>query len=408
MLFFADGVFADHPGGAQLVADRLAEGLGKRGYACRFLVARRNADAPSDEQAKHGVRISRYGGVGGKCAIVNDGRKACRSLIREQLPNVVHTHFAYSALGPLSAVDRSIPQVRSFYGPWDEEGWIEDSDLRADSGARGIERLLLATKHRLKRSIRHQIEAHNLRRSARVIVLSEHSRRELNAFRYPSDQIVKITGGADIDRFRPSADKNVIRSRLGLPANANIILSIRRLAPRMGLDNLIQAMLQVIGRVPNSLLLIGGKGPDAEKLQRRITQLRLNEHVRLLGFIPDEQIASYYQAADLFVLPSLALEGFGLVTVEALACGTPVLGTPVGATPEILGDLDPRLILRGSTPQDLASGIISFFAGDWAREFTADRLAQFVRDRYTWDRHVSGVEAVYREVLAEAERHPDS
>src|SRR5207249_11624167 len=65
-----------------------------------------------------------------------------------------------------------------------------------------------------------------------------------------------------------------------------------------------------------------------------------------LGFIPDETLPSYYHAADVFVLPTRELEGFGLVTVEALACGTPVLGTPVGATPEVLSGLEDRKSTR--------------------------------------------------------------
>src|SRR5207249_11052699 len=79
-----------------------------------------------------------------------------------------------------------------------------------------------------------------------------------------------------------------------------------------------------------------------------------------LGFIPDETLPSYYHAADVFVLPTRELEGFGLVTVEALACGTPVLGTPVGATPEVLSGLDASLVFRGISAEIMAEDLLRF------------------------------------------------
>lgn len=189
---------------------------------------------------------------------------------------------------------------------------------------------------------------------------------------------------------------------LGLPEERRILLSVRRLAPRMGLENLIRAMPQVAARYPDVLLLIGGTGPDRERLEKMVAATGTGKQVRMIGFIPDERLAAYYQASDLFVLPTLALEGFGLVTVEALACGTPVVGTPVGATPEILGELEPRLVTEAATPEALAEGIRAFFDGEWGRALTPERLRGFARERYTWDRHTEATLALYESVIAEA------
>ena len=391
LLFLADAVFEDIPGGSRVVARELARGLVGRGHEVTFLVARHGPDAPDDER-RGGVRIVRYAGAGQAGAFVRAGRRAAARLWAEGGFDVVHTHFAYAALGPLSVLPRGVPHVRSFYGPWDEEGWVEDAQGRRGPGQR--------VKALLKRQVRHMIEATNLRRSAAAVVLSEHSRREVLAFGCPPGRIRLIPGGADVERFHPAEDGAVARERLGLPAGRTLLLSVRRLAPRMGLDNLIRAMPAVIARRPDVLLLIGGKGPERERLERLVAERGLGEHVRLLGFIADDDLATHYQAADAFVLPTLALEGFGLVTTESLACGTPVLGTPVGATPEILRRLDARLVLPGTTPEALAEGVTAFLGGDWRAGLTPERLHRFVQDNYTWDAHVQAVEQIYQEMIA--------
>lgn len=401
VLFLADAVFADLPGGSRVVARELARGLAKRGHDVSFLVARQSAETPVDEVSNN-VHIVRYSGAGKAADFVRAGRAACSRLWSEKPFDIVHTHFAYAALGPLQVVPRSVPHVRSFYGPWDEEGWVEDKARLNAMGSASLRRQVNTIKYTIKRQVRHQVEATNLRRSSSVIVLSDQSRGEVDVFGYPTAKIKKIAGGVDIDRFQPVPDRDAVRRSLGLPTDRFIMFSVRRLAPRMGLDNLIQAIPSVIKKHPDALLLIGGKGPEKERLQGLIETLGLQNNVRLVGFIPDDQLASYYQAANVFVLPTMALEGFGLVTVEALSCGVPVIGTPIGATPEILGGLDSRLVTKGAEAQQLADGILSFAGSDWSKELTQQRLRDYVLKHYTWDNHVDQVEAIYQEMLAKA------
>jgi glycosyltransferase involved in cell wall biosynthesis len=391
VLMLADAVFEDKPGGSRVVARELAQGLAARGHQVTFLVARHNDAAPADER-RGSVRIVRYPGAGSPLAFTRAGRQAAARLWAETPFDIAHTHFAYAALGPLAVLPRDVPHVRSFYGPWDEEGWVEDT-----TGGRGA---LGMAKARVKRRLRHAVEAANLRRSRAVVVLSRHSQAEVEGFHVPDAKIRLLPGGADTLRFVPAKDRATVRRSLGLPTGRPLLLSVRRLAARMGLDALIQAMPAVVARHPDVLLLIGGKGPERVRLEQRIAALGLADSVRLIGFIPDVQLAAHYQAADAFVLPTLALEGFGLVTAESLACGTPVLGTPVGATPELLGALEARLILPGTSPEALAAGINAFLAhgADWGLD--PERLHAFVGENYSWSRHTEGMEALYRQVIA--------
>jgi glycosyltransferase involved in cell wall biosynthesis len=178
-----------------------------------------------------------------------------------------------------------------------------------------------------------------------------------------------------------------------------ILLSVRRLAKRMGLEILIDAIAAIRAEFPKVLLLIGGKGPEAERLKDRIAGQGAGENVRLLGFIPEDDLPLAYAAADVSVVPTTALEGFGLITAESLASGTPVLGTPVGATPEILAPLDRNLVFEAPTVQAIAERIRQALRRDF---LLPDREAcRTYVQRYGWPAVVPKILAVYEEAIAE-------
>ena len=166
----------------------------------------------------------------------------------------------------------------------------------------------------------------------------------------------------------------------------------------MGLEILIRAMAILRRHVPEVLLLIGGMGSLRDDLESLTASLDLNDHVRFVGFVPDEQLPLYYQAADLFVLPTRELEGFGLVTVEALACGTPVLGTPVGATPEILLPLRSDLIFPGTDPDAIAQLILEHHqrlrSDPDGHQALRNACRRHAVDRYAWPPLIKALEEV--------------
>jgi len=411
ILFLADLVFEDHAGGSRVVARELAGGLVRRGHDVTFLVRAGN-DNLSSETTLNGARVVRFASPNSAFGYIKAAREACAKLLAEQSFDIVHTHFAYSAVGPLQVIPAELPHVRSFYGPWHEEGRVEDrkrlDDRRASLNspkAAAAYAAAYAALH-LHYALRAHVERRSLRRSAVTVVLSEQSRLEVLSLGFPAENIVKAPGGTDTDAFHllpgKTAGKMAIRRSLGLPETAQILLSIRRLAPRMGLDKLIQAMPEIISRCPDACLVIGGTGSEAGRLQSLVQTLNLENHVRLAGFIPESRLVSYYQAADLFVLPTLALEGFGLVTTEALSCGLPVIGTPIGATLEILAPLDRRLIAHSAQPHCLAEAVAGYLSSTWRHTLTPQHLHDYVLENYTWDRHVLRLEEVYTDLLARA------
>jgi glycosyltransferase involved in cell wall biosynthesis len=169
----------------------------------------------------------------------------------------------------------------------------------------------------------------------------------------------------------------------------------------MGLDALVRAV-GVVRRDLPVRLIVGGVGALRSHLEDLARSLGVTDIVRFAGLIPEADLPRYYGAADCFVLPTRELEGFGLVTVEALACGTPVLATPVGATPEILAPLAPEFLTDDASPEALARGIrrVAPLVDDAG--FRA-RCRAHAERHYGWPAAVARLETLLLELAAE---HP--
>jgi glycosyltransferase involved in cell wall biosynthesis len=219
-----------------------------------------------------------------------------------------------------------------------------------------------------------------LRRAARILVLSEFTRSLLRADSPAVDpRVVLVPGFVDVQTFEPGDGPAAARQRLGVEPDEQILLTVRRLAPRMGLEELIRA-LPLLRRWTRARLVIVGDGMLRDSLRRLVEQERLSDRVRLFGGADEAVLRDWYRAADLFVLPTLAYEGFGIATAEALASGTPVIGTPAGATPELLAPLDRRLVARSAEPPDLAAAIDE--AAELATSEFGKRCREYALERF--------------------------
>jgi glycosyltransferase involved in cell wall biosynthesis len=131
----------------------------------------------------------------------------------------------------------------------------------------------------------------------------------------------------------------------------------------MGLDRLLYAAQKVksAGWIFN--LIIGGDGPLRKRLEILVGELGLKGRVSFAGRVPEAQLPLMYGAADAFVLPTAELECFGLIVLEALACGRPVLATPVGAIPEVLGQFEKDWLAHDASVEAIAQSLINFLRG---------------------------------------------
>jgi glycosyltransferase involved in cell wall biosynthesis len=291
-------------------------------------------------------------------------RRTVRTVVANTTVDVAASHFAlYTA--PVLDLLPDCPLIVHFHGPWGAESRAEGESAFSARAKTWVEQAVY-------------------RRGTAFITLSDAFRQVLvRKFGVDPDRVHLVPGGVDADRFDTEMSRREARDRLGWPTDRPIVVSVRRLAHRMGLENLIEAVRLARRRLPDLLVLIAGKGPLEDALRAQIASYGLENHVRLLGFVPEADLPFTYRAADLSVVPSVALEGFGLITVESLAAGTPVLVTPHGGLPEVVSDLDPGLVLPGDTPEVFDRGLTDTLLGNHPLP-PADACQQYVRERFDW------------------------
>jgi glycosyltransferase involved in cell wall biosynthesis len=243
--------------------------------------------------------------------------------------DVIDAHFALYALAPLWLGRlRSKPVVVHFHGPWADEN------------------VAAGDRSRVRRAARRLLERGAYMAADEAIVLTSAFRQVLvEHYRVSPWRINVVPPGVDLARFSPAPTERP-RRNLGLDPAAFVAVTVRRLVPRMGLDILLTAWSEAVDRLPlGSTLLIAGDGPLRNALATSVAELGVRDSVRLLGRVSEPQLVELYRAADVTVLPTTEHEGFGLVVVEAAACGTPSIVTAVGGLPEAVAGLDPSLIV---------------------------------------------------------------
>ncbi|MFC4987192.1 MULTISPECIES: glycosyltransferase family 4 protein [Saliphagus] len=350
--------------------------LVERGHTVS-VVTRRRGDAPARETVA-GMDVHRYGASIPRLPATLREIDRLVASIRSKAPvDLVSFHGALSSFGVDRAVADPVPRTYTVHGLWG----VEYRDRLVDPSP------WAAPWHWLNSILRHRIEANVLGHSDGAIVLSEFMRERLREYHPHASPCSVVPGGVDAARFAPLDGPRPDLFSDGETA----FLTVRRLTPRMGLETLLDAFASVADGA-DAHLYVGGDGPLRDRLRARADRLGIESAVTFLGYVPEEDLATLYAGADVFVLPTLELEGFGLATLEALSAGTPVIGTRAGATPEILGDLESRegipesLLVDPGDADALATRLVAWARlSAPARSEAGDACRSYVIDEgYTW------------------------
>ena len=377
VLLLGLGWFPDQSGGLNRYFRELFERLREHGVTPRAVVVGPAEDAGVDVTVAGTAQDSLFPRVRAFAAAAGRlGRSAA----------VIDVHFALYAFVPvaLGALRRK-PLVVHFHGPWADES--------VSAGRR----------HPLSARAKRIVERAVYRRATLAVTLSGAFKRVL-VERYGVDpwRVKVVPPGVDLDRFSPG-DRLAARDELGIGAGSWVACSVRRLVPRMGLDVLLRAWSMLDGE---RVLLVAGEGPERTRLEQMAVRLGIADTVRFLGTVTEDELVSVYRSADVCVVPSTSLEGFGLVVLEALGCGVPVIASDVGGLPAALAGLELRCTVPAGDAAALAQRLREAFPSARACRATAERFSWDVCIRRHQDLYANAVRSPHGRKLRAVYVHP--
>jgi phosphatidylinositol alpha-1,6-mannosyltransferase len=204
-----------------------------------------------------------------------------------------------------------------------------------------------------------------------------------------AQKMVKIAPGIDVDHFSPQ-DSTQLRKELKID-DKRVIVSVGRLVHRKGQDHLIQAMPEILKRVPDAHILMVGQGPYLSHLKKLVQELNLVDHVSFIGRIQYAQLPQYICAGDIFAMPSrsrffgLEVEGLGIVYLEASACGLPVIAGSSGGAPDAVLVGVTGMVVDGENNQEIAAGAIKLLQDLPASKAMGLAGREWIIENWRWE-----------------------
>jgi D-inositol-3-phosphate glycosyltransferase len=239
--------------------------------------------------------------------------------------------------------------------------------------------------------------------SQRILAPTDREKENLITYYHaPTEKIGVVPCGVNLDLFQPM-DRAAARRQLGFGANESILLYVGRFDPIKGIDRLLKAASYLRHHQQLRLVIIGGDGPDTPEyrnLKRLSGKLGIQNAVTFVGRIEQKKLPPYYSAADLLVVPSY-YESFGLVGLESLACGTPVVAFKVGAMGSILHDGENGYLVATDSPRALAVSIDKIIAMAANQMLSPDKIRASVL-KYGWSKVAAVIIDEYADVYRDS------
>lgn len=222
-----------------------------------------------------------------------------------------------------------------------------------------------------------------------VIANSEFTREELLKIGVREERIELVYPGVDIDRFKPGLRCDDLRAQVGCSESGHLLLSVGRLSRRKGFDQVIRSLQQLLPKYPELQYAIIGTGEDREYLADLAQQCGVAAHVHLLGHVAVEDLPRWYNAADVFVMPNREIdgdtEGFGMVFIEASACGTPVVAGKAGGTASSVNEGVSGYRVDGQDADELGACLAGMLASREELQQLGERAHDWVVAQFSWE-----------------------
>jgi len=224
------------------------------------------------------------------------------------------------------------------------------------------------------------------RNSDAITANSEYTKKIILSIDNTMDHKVKIIPmGVDTSRFSPKSRSDLKKSF----DSEYLILSVGRLVDKKGIEYLIESMKYVIKRHPNIKLIIGGSGPERERLEKLSENLNIENNIVFVGYISSQDLPKYYASSDIFILPSIITkendtEGLGVVLLEAMASGTPVVGSNIGGITDIIADGVNGFLSNPGDSKSIADKILKILEDEKLRSDFSNDGIKTVEEKFSW------------------------
>ncbi len=297
--------------------------------------------------------------------------------------DLIHSHYWLSAeAGDHLAAMWDVPHVAMFHT-------LGEVKLRARASES-------------ERPERLEAEQRIVHRLDRIIAATGHERGLLREiYHVPAPAIRVVPLGVDLEHFQPQ-DRAAARRRVGFAPHERVILAVGRIEPLKGLDILIRALAELEDRTNVVLAIIGGDErakPELDRLRAVAEECGVTDAVRFLGSRAHDDLPDYYNAADVVAIPSY-YESFGLVAVEAMACGVPVVASRVGGLASTVIDSCTGYLVPWRSPEQFAQPLERLLTDEDLRRTMGSAAAAHMQG-YSWDVVAERVAEVYAELVAE-------
>ncbi len=290
--------------------------------------------------------------------------------------DLLHSHTILPGLATVSAF-RARHHLHTVHSPAGEEAKVNASGQRRSWPSSLLRPFILDS-----------LERYLCSRADAIHTLSEFTRSLLPSGVRSRVEVVPWWASITALRQRPE-DRVETRRELGVSDNEVMVLSVRRLVPRMGLDFLLRGAAALPPGGPFRLV-IAGDGPERGRLEQVGRDLLADGRLKFLGRVPDSMLERLYAAADAFALPTRALECFGIIAVEAMVSGVPVVASATGALPEVLAHHPVNLLVRDHLSPDAWRDALAQIVQRGPRS-PDEALAQWAKARYSRERTVDGM-----------------
>lgn len=377
-------------GGMSVYIRELARALGSRGHTIDIFTRLNTHRQTVVETLYPNVRLIHLDAVGIRDISKSELFPYLQAFFRSldefrknagMLYDLIHSHYWLSGcIGRWAQKQWQIPHVLMFH------------TLGAVKNNRGI--------GRMESDQRISTEKDLANRCHRIVAPTHREKEHLiQYYDVAADRIGVVPCGVNLDLFRPM-DKKDARRQLGLAPEDPMLLFVGRFDPSKGIDRLLSTMTHLKHREDLRLVIIGGDGdqsPEYRRLQTVTSELGIQNAVSFAGRVDQKDLPPYYSAADILVVSSY-YESFGLVGLESLACGTPVVSTRVGVLEDLLKRNNIGHIVENATPRSLADGIEKILSVSPATRLQDEEIRSAVL-RFRWPTVASAITDEYHRIL---------